>query len=72
MSELSVLEPCPGCGRIDRFTVTRDFTRRMWQWSAECGRCNWRGPYEVSQDEAIAAWNQRVTPLPTARDVESE
>src|SRR5580704_8476281 len=60
--------PCPFCGSI--YTTIR-LLRINREVKLRCLRCGARGPYALTETEAIAAWNRRVSVAVTI-DPESE
>lgn len=55
---ITLLEPCPFCGSYDvESVISGDHKNLTW---VECDNCETEGPPFVSEDRAIAAWNQRV------------
>jgi Lar family restriction alleviation protein len=55
---IKLLEPCPFCGSYDVESVISSNHKEL-TW-VECSGCETEGPPFVSEDRAIAAWNQRV------------
>ena len=51
------MKPCP-CGAQDGYQCLDQHVKGGWK--GHCIHCGRSGPYKVTQDEAITAWNQMV------------
>ena len=53
--------PCPWCGNIGYLGVAQE-DDGVW-WGCYCSSCNARGPSELSQEKAVATWDQQFPRL---------
>lgn len=53
------IKPCPFCGnRADAVEEAVMYAPIMQ--AVECGKCQARGPDKGTEEEAVAAWNDRI------------
>jgi hypothetical protein len=67
------LKPCPWTHTGNQTDSVLPVQQDDGDWRVRCEHCEARGPWGVTRDAAIAAWNRRAPALPAlARDEQGE
>lgn len=58
---MAELKPCPFCGesKNEHLYTTYDSYADGSRWFVRCFKCGSRGPYLLTEQQAIDSWNKR-------------